>query len=137
MNENDTVEQSRCRERTDEEDAELRRARARLAEREEAARQARPVYLKVLEQLASENGYDGGPDSTCYRCPFATEPLDRDGRVADWADIYNDPTEAYFRCGLPGRDNEEVFWGEYSPCTVREWTSAALVDLKARDLGGS
>lgn len=71
--------------------------------------------------------YGGGVNGTCYECPFASEPLERDGKVARWEDISNDPTEAYFRCSLPGRNNTEVYWGEYAPCTATEWWDGVLV----------
>jgi hypothetical protein len=83
------------------------------------------LVVVVLKRLCAEGSYEGGLNGTCYECPFASEPLERDGRVARWQDIANDPTEAYFRCHLPGRP-DDVVWGEYAPCSVEEWTKAAL-----------
>lgn len=71
-----------------------------------------------------QHTYEGGVNGTCYECPYASKPLEKSGREAEWRDIANDPTEAYFRCSLPGRNNEEVAWGEYAPCTVPEWLAA-------------
>jgi len=79
--------------------------------------------LERMRRLVSSS-YDGGVNGTCYECPYASPPLEKDGSVADWRDISNDPTEAYFRCSLPGRDNAAVVWGEYAPCTEAEWFEA-------------
>lgn len=84
------------------------------------------VARVVLEHLASPRLIYGGVGGTCYECPFATVPLDSAGRVARWEDVANDPTEAYFRCGLPGRDHEAAVWGEDAPCSEKEWATAAL-----------
>lgn len=84
------------------------------------------VQLSLLRRLAVPT-YDGGVNGTCYECPFASPPLERDGREANWRDIRNDPTEAYFRCSLPGRDNDAVVWGEYAPCTPEEWFDGVVV----------
>jgi hypothetical protein len=80
----------------------------------------------ALERLGNHD-YSGGVNGTCYECPFATVPLDAAGRPDP--DVWNDPTEAYFRCSLPGRDNEAVVWGEYAPCTEGEWRKVALEAL--------
>lgn len=69
--------------------------------------------------------YEGGYNGTCYQCPFATEPLDRHGTKAIWSEISNDPTEAYFRCTLPGRP-DTVAWGEYALCSEKEWVAVIL-----------
>lgn len=80
----------------------------------------------VLMRLMKEAEYTGGVGGTCYECPFATAPLRYDGSEASYAEYCNDPTEAYFRCRLPGRDSNKVAWGEYAPCTRQEWLQAAL-----------
>ena len=81
------------------------------------------IVLTRLGQMT----YEGGVNGTCDGCPFATVPLDASGRVDH--NVWNDPTEAYFRCSLPGRDHEAVVWGEYAPCTEEEWAAAALEAL--------
>jgi hypothetical protein len=96
-----------------------------------------PVGRERLRVLLSrlgqhDDGYGPGVGGTCYECPFASKPLDRDGRIADWREIYNDPTEAYFRCHMPGR-TDAVVWGEYAPCTVKEWAALALATLQPVD----
>lgn len=75
-----------------------------------------------------EPTYDGGFGGTCYDCVFASEPLRRDGTVAPWDEVANDPTEAWFRCSLSTRAEREneVEWGEYAPCTAEEWFDAIL-----------
>lgn len=87
----------------------------------------------VLGQLAAPKY--GGAGGTCYECPFASVPLSSDGRVELWESISHDPTEAYFRCSLPGRDHAAVVWGEYAPCTEREWAAAGLAALPGDDGG--
>jgi len=82
--------------------------------------------IPILVSRLGVHSYEGGVNGTCYQCPFASAPLDRSGRVAAWGEISNDPTEAYFRCSLPGRDNVAVEWGEYAPCTEAEWSAAVL-----------
>lgn len=86
----------------------------------------RELVTVVLKRLAEGHSYDAGVNGTCYECPFASVPLERSGREAVWSEISNDPTEAYFRCYLPGRDAPNPAWGEYAPCDVRDWTGAAL-----------
>lgn len=86
------------------------------------------LAVVVLKRFAAGHSYEGGVNGTCYECPFATPPLERNGREAPWHTISNDPTEAYFRCSLPGRTSE-VVWGEYAPCTEVEWANAALNGL--------
>lgn len=94
----------------------------------------KPNKVRQLLAKVGDHTYEGGVHGTCYECPFASPPLDNLGNVADWDDISNDPTEAYFRCSLPGRDNDAVEWGEYSPCEEFEWvngvTSAALTQYE-------
>jgi hypothetical protein len=76
-----------------------------------------------ISRLASHT-YDGGLHGTCYECPFASPPLRVDGSEAEWSEVHNDPTEAYFRCSLPTRaEGERVEWGEYAPCTETEWVA--------------
>lgn len=87
------------------------------------------ALVRVVLARIGSHSYEGGVNGSCLDCPFATPPLDQAGRSANWCDISNDPTEAYFRCGLPGRDHEEIIWGEYAPCTEREWAAAALEAL--------
>jgi hypothetical protein len=77
----------------------------------------------MLNRL-TDASYEGGYNGTCYECPFASPPLIY-GRAATWAEVGNDPTEAVFKCSLPGRDGK-VEWGEYAPCTAEEWTSAIV-----------
>lgn len=95
----------------------------------------RPAGLRlirvVLEQLAHPS-YPG-VNGTCYQCPFATEPLEASGATAPWENVMNDPTEAYFRCYLPGRD-PKVEWGEHAPCTEQEWSIAALGALASAEV---
>lgn len=86
------------------------------------------VVLERFAECADFDSYRAGVGGTCYECPFASEPLDVFGEPAAWADIWSDPTEAYFRCHLPGRP-PDVTWGEYAPCTRAEWTAAALAEL--------
>ena len=86
--------------------------------------------VRIVLHRLNDTSYsysEGGVGGTCYQCPFATEPLDMLGNIAH--DVWNDPTEAYFKCSLPGRNNEEVFWGEYAPCIESEWADAALEAL--------
>lgn len=85
--------------------------------------------LDMLNKLIYPD-YTSGVDASCYQCPFASEPLNRDGSTADWREISNDPTEAYFRCSLPSRDNVKVAWGEHSPCSPREWLIAIKMKLE-------
>lgn len=96
----------------------------------------RPAGLRlirvVLEQLA--NPSYPGVNGTCYQCPFATEPLEASGAIAPWNTIANDPTEAYFRCLLPGRDPTKVAWGEHAPCSEQEWSNAALGVLASAEV---
>lgn len=86
---------------------------------------AQAMVQLVLARLGISE-YAGGVNGTCYECPFATEPLRRTGELAPWGEVSNDPTEAYFRCSLPGRDAEAVVWGEYAPCTEDEWRRVGL-----------
>jgi hypothetical protein len=75
-------------------------------------------------------GYDGGVNGTCYLCPYASPPLRRDGSAAPSEEVSNDPTEAYFRCSLPGRNNA-IEWGEYAVCSLEEWiVGAVLPDIE-------
>jgi len=85
--------------------------------------------IRAIASRVGAHNYEGGVNGTCYECPFASEPLDISGRVARWDDISNDPTEAFFRCSLPGRDNETVVWGEHSPCSEQEWMSVLRTAL--------
>lgn len=85
--------------------------------------------LPYMVDRLTNHSYDGGLHGTCYECPFASVPLRSDGSVADWHEIDNDPTEAYFRCSLPGRDEQKVEWGEYAPCDEHEWVAVIKVDL--------
>lgn len=82
--------------------------------------------LELLARAFDESVYSGGVHGTCYECPFASPPLRADGSEARWEEVSNDPTEAYFRCSLPTRRDREkkVEWGEYAPCTDREWVLA-------------
>jgi hypothetical protein len=87
--------------------------------------------LKRLSRLWNYSYFGGGPNGTCYECPYASPPLERDGREALWREISNDPTEAYYRCSLPLRVPEkEVEWGEYAPCTEKEWERAHMGMLR-------
>lgn len=70
--------------------------------------------------------YQGGVNGTCYMCPYASPPLRKDGSVAPPEEISNDPTEAYFRCSLPGR-NDALEWGEYAVCSIEEWIKGAIL----------
>lgn len=90
-----------------------------------------PVGLDLVRTVLQRIGlndysYSGGVNGTCYDCPFASEPLDAQGEIDPH--VWNDPTEAYFRCSLPGRDPKPT-WGEYAPCDVKEWAQAALEAL--------
>lgn len=87
----------------------------------------RALVLTVLRRFT--DSYGPGVGGTCYQCPFASEPLEKDGQVAAWNTISNDPTETYFRCFLPGR-MPDVEWGEYAPCTEKEWAQAALNEFE-------
>lgn len=93
--------------------------------------------LGRLKRVTSMGAYYGGGfGGTCYECPFGSEPLAKDGTVAEWRDISNDPTEAYFCCSLPGRDNEAVVWGENAPCTEQEWWDGNVsLFMSASNLG--
>jgi hypothetical protein len=82
--------------------------------------------LHVILGRLGKHDYDGGVSGTCYQCPFSDGPLDANGNVARWDDVAHDPTEAYFRCNLPGRDPEEIAWGEYAPCDESEWRSVGI-----------
>ena len=79
--------------------------------------------IDVLEHRADSLG-------SCYECPYASPPLRRDGSVADWDEVWNDPTEAYFRCNMPGRSSD-VVWGEDAPCTSRDIVNALLAHIRA------
>lgn len=90
--------------------------------------------LEALERLTGAT-YTGGYGGTCYQCPYASKPLRFDGSVADWHEVANDPTEAYFTCSLPTRKPTKAEWGEYAPCTADEWSehhTAALRTEAAR-----
>lgn len=82
--------------------------------------------LRVILNRLGDHSYSAGVNGTCFDCPFATAPLRSDGTVAEWPEVSNDPTEAYFRCSLPGRNPQEVVWGEYAPCAEAEWLNVAL-----------
>lgn len=81
---------------------------------------------RLLRRIVEPNYYDGGFGGTCFGCVFASEPLWEDGTVAPWDEVSNDPTEAWFRCGLPTRAEREseVEWGEHALCTAEEWFDA-------------
>lgn len=87
-----------------------------------------PRLQTILEHLGPTYHY-AGVGGTCYECPFASVPLQQSGHAAEWDSISNDPTEAWFRCSLPGRDPDVVAWGEDAPCTQEEWVDAALAYL--------
>ena len=84
--------------------------------------------ISVLLDRIGNHTYEGGVNGTCYQCPFASVPLQPNGREANWEEISNDPTEAYYRCYLPGRPND-VEWGEYAPCDEKEWVSVLRAEL--------
>lgn len=71
--------------------------------------------------------YEGGYNGSCFECPFADGPYDSADGMQQHDYIHNcDHTEAYFRCTLPGRDNEAFVWGEDAPCTADEWVDGVL-----------
>lgn len=92
----------------------------------------RTDVLRLLDRIrqTTDHAYHGGVNGTCYECPYASKPLERSGREAIWDEIRHDPTEAWFRCSLPGR-SDEVEWGEYAPCTQTEWLVAHVDMVKA------
>lgn len=94
-----------------------------------------PDLQWVIQRLSSQD-YAAGLHGTCYECPFASDPLGRDGLIAEWREVSNDPTEAYFRCSLPTRDADRsrVAWGEHAPCTILEWTQYVAQQLKMLDI---
>lgn len=81
---------------------------------------------RLLGRLRYEGGFEGGHNGSCYRCPWASLPLDAAGREVPFEEVANDPTEAYFRCSLPGRDPGRPEWGEYAPCSAAEWTAGVV-----------
>lgn len=86
-----------------------------------------PDQVQLLRRLVAMDRFEGGYGGSCYQCPFASQPLGMDGSVADWDEVWNDPTEAYFRCSLPLRPAAgQVAWGEYAPCTPEEWLDGVL-----------
>lgn len=84
----------------------------------------------MLRLTGAFNSFEGGYNGSCYECPFASVPLRWDGSEAAWSEIDNDPTEAYYRCSLPGRDNASVVWGEYAPCTSEEWVDGCFTQFQ-------
>jgi hypothetical protein len=78
--------------------------------------------LKWATRRLVSHDYGGGLHGTCYQCPFASAPLDSFGDAVPFGQVANDPTEAYFRCSLPTREeSKRLSWGEYAPCTDDEW----------------
>lgn len=91
-----------------------------------------PTIHWMLRQIGGDysTGFlgDGGLGGSCYGCLFASDPQRSDGSNAEYYEYANDPSEAWFTCSLPTRDPAapKPEWGEYSPCSPREWTAHLL-----------
>lgn len=81
---------------------------------------------------------NGGPGNSCQGCPFRNGgPRDSRGQLVNFAEVANDPSEAYYLCALPtfqGLDldaPDRLVWGEYAPCTDEEWKRQARHEVAA------
>lgn len=92
----------------------------------------------------TQDYYSGGPDNSCWLCPFVAGPATRSSAFnPDQHEIpeliSNDFTEAYYWCHLPTRlrDGQPVAlddpwrnqWGEYGRCKMSEWAAQARIEL--------
>lgn len=109
---------------------------------------AMPALEFLLAEAEGRAGYDdGGPDHSCWHCPFVAGPAVRSYAQTPLdfepsENISNDFTEANYWCHLPTRlrDGKPVAlddpwrnqWGEYAKCTNGEWAAQARSELAQR-----
>lgn len=103
-------------------------ALTRSTERLEARVEIDLKKMPALAWLISDTRYRwrGGPDNSCEECPFKEGvQCDEHGNEIPYSDIANDPSESYYKCSVL----KKVVWGEYAPCTEKDWRKLARKEL--------